>query len=499
MLNNSFDLMGQLFLHKLDPSSIYEEIASRRGTNKTIKRCEEFTIQNTILDNTTSRFKALNATRRAAKSTTEVMSHVELCMKYPKSRTVYMGLTLDSITEIAWDVFKEINEANNLGLKFNSTKRIIYYPNGSRTRLFGLDASERQLAKILGQKLRKVSIDEAGSITIDLEDFCFQKVRPALIDLAPNSYLTLLGTCENIPNTYFQKVTEGKCQMFEWDIYRWTAYDNPFIRENWTKEIEDILRVNPKAVDSSKFKTHYLNEWCSDDDLLIIPASRMEWVDSLPASYGVKNKKPDWIYTLAVDLGYNDATAYALIAYSWNLPHAYTVKTFKHTQQDFTDVSNTIKQIKSQFPITNLIVDGANKQGIEEMKKRLGLPEMEIAEKQGKATYLKLLRDDVLTGNLKFIEGENDDLKKEWESLQWKDEKKEKEDDRCQNHISDAVLYGWRNTASIRADIEKRIPKESEPEFEQYLEEYEDERARKEQEEGHELYGSPEGDGFFQN
>lgn len=491
MLNSKFNLMGEVFLHKLDPNTIYEELAQRRGTNKTIKRVENFEIQNKILDDVESRFKALNATRRAAKSTTEAMSHVELCLKFPKSRTVYMGLTLDSVTEIVWDVFKGINEENHLGLKFNETKKIIFYPNGSRTRLFGLDASERQLAKILGQKLRKVSVDEAGSITIDLEDFCFQKVRPALIDLAPFSYLTLLGTCENIPNTYFEKVTTGKCELFDWNIYRWTAYDNPFIKENWAKEIEDILRVNPKAHESSKFKTHYLNEWCSDDDLLIIPWSKMEWIDHLPI-----DKKHDWNYTLSIDLGYNDATAYSVICYSWNLPDAFVVKTFKETEQDFTAVSNVIKDLKRKYPINNLIVDGANKQGIEEMKKRLGLPEIEIAEKLGKATYLRLLRDDVIMGKLKFIKNDNDELEREWKSLQWKDEKKEKEDDRCQNHLSDAVLYGWRKTSALRGDSPPPKPKEHEPEYETYLEDIEDERAREEIEKESEYYGQPE-DGFF--
>jgi hypothetical protein len=217
----------------------------------------------------------------------------------------------------------------------------------------------------------------------------------------------------------------------------------------------------------------------------------MEFVDSLPV-----DKKHDWNYTLSIDLGYNDATAYSVICYSWNLPDAYVVKTFKETEQDFTAVSVAIKDLKRRYPINNLIVDGANKQGIEEMKKRLGLPEIEIAEKMGKATYLRLLRDDVIMGRLKFVTNDTEELLKEWKSLQWKDDKKEKEDDRCQNHLSDAVLYGWRKTSALRGDQAPIIPKEHEPEYETYLEDLEDERARKETEEENDYYGQPE-DGFF--
>lgn len=497
IVSGQIDIMGSLAETKLTPQAIFEELAQRRGLRGKIKRSPEFLKQNEILDDRASRWKALNCTRRGAKSTTEAMDHVEICLQYPKSRTVYMGLTLDSVTEIIWDVFKELNDTNNLGLKFNGTKKIIFYPNGSRTRLFGLDSSARQMVKILGQKLRKASVDEAGSITIDLENFCFQKIRPALIDLAPNSWLTLLGTCENIPNTYFEKVTKGECGNFEWKIHKWTTYQNPFIAKQWDAEIKELMLKNPKIVESSAFRTHYLNEWCSDDDLLIIPASKMEFVEALPKNPKTGKDYQDWHYILAVDLGYNDATAYSLIACNWHVHDSYVLMTFKATEQDFTDVATCIKKIKKDYPIGSLVIDGANKQGIEEMKKRLGLPEIEIAEKTGKATYLRLLRDEVITGRLKFIKGATDPLKVEWMSLQWSDTDKDTEDQRCQNHLSDSTLYGWRKTFALRADEQKRIPKEHEIEYEEYLEDLEDEKAQQELEQDGGIYGTSENGEYF--
>jgi hypothetical protein len=498
ILERQIDVFGDVKLMSLPPDAVYAELAMRKGLRGKIKRSPEFTKQNEILDDRASRFKANNCTRRAAKSTTEAMDHIEVCQEFPRSRTIYMGLTLDSVTDIIWDVFKELNQQNKLGLKFNETKKIIFYPNGSRTRLFGLDSSIRQLAKVLGQKLRKCSIDEAGSITIDLENFCFQKIRPALIDLAPNSWLTLLGTCENIPNTYFQKVTEGKCVNFDWKINKWTTYDNPFLAKQWDAEIKDILKKNPKAAETSAFKTHYLNEWCSDDDLLIVPVTKMQFVSALPNNPKTGKPYQDWHYILAVDLGYNDATAFSLIACNWHVPDSYVLMTFKMTEQDFTDVANAIKKLKKDFPIGSLVIDGANKQGIEEMKKRLGLPEIEIAEKQGKATYLRLLRDEVISGKLKFIHGSTDPLKIEWLSLQWKDSYKDTEDERCQNHLSDATLYGWRKTFALRADAPKETPKETEPEYEQYLEDKEEQQALEELEQGEEIYGTSENDSYFE-
>lgn len=436
----------------IDNQHVLSEYLKRKGKLAPVDMREPlFLKQNAVLDDRQSRFKAINTTRRGAKSTTEAMDHIEVCNEFPGSKTVYMGLTIGSVREIIWDVFKELNGKHSLGLTFNETDSIIKYPNGSRTRLFGLDSSPREMAKVLGQKLRKVSIDEAGSMTIDLEGFVNQKLRPALIDLAPSSWVTLLGTCENIPNTYFEKVTTDKDQVIDWSIHSWTTYDNPFMCDNWHNEIEEMKKKNPKIAEASWFRTHYLNEWCTDDDLLIIPASKMQFLDVLPHAR-------DWYYVLGVDLGFNDASSYTIVAASHSLKSVFGIYSNKETEQDFTDVASTIKTLKERYPLTRIIVDGANKQGIEEMKQRMNLPELEIAEKTGKAIYLRLLKDDVITGAIKFLRGTCDPLETEWKGLQWlsvKGEKKEVEDPRCQNHCSDSALYAWRQTYAYMAELAK--------------------------------------------
>jgi hypothetical protein len=221
----------------------------------------------------------------------------------------------------------------------------------------------------------------------------------------------------------------------------------------WNEEIEEMKAKNPDIIKASWFRTHYLNEWCSDDDLLIIPAQKMQFVDFIPNAR-------DWYYVLGVDLGFNDASSYTVVAASHQLKSVYCLSSFKATEQDFTAVANTIKSLKEKYPLTRIVVDGANKQGIEEMKQRMMLPELEIAEKLGKATYLRLLKDDVLTGAIKFLGMNCEPLKDEWSALQWlsvKGERKEVEDPRCQNHCSDSALYAWRQTYAYMAELAPTI------------------------------------------
>jgi hypothetical protein len=473
------------FHYDFIPNQVILDMYSKQngGAEPINLRHPDFHKQNAVLDDRVSRFKAINTTRRGAKSTTEAMDHIEVCSEFAGSRTVYMGLTIGSVREIIWDVFKGLNEAHKLGLTFNETDSIIKYPNGSRTRLFGLDSSPREMAKILGQKLRKVSIDEAGSMTIDLEGFVKQKLRPALTDLRPNSWITLLGTCENIPNTYFERVTTGKDLETNWSIHRWTTFDNPFMRKQWKEELDEMIGNNPDVVKASWFRTHYLNEWCSNDELLIIPANRMQYVDELP-------KARDWYYVLGVDLGFNDASSYSVVAASFALKEAFVVSAFKETEQDLTDVATEIKRLKTKYPITRIVVDGANKQGIEEMKNRLGLPELETAEKQGKATFLRLLKDDLTIGALKFIKGSVDALEEEWKSLMWLSKKgvnMEVEDPRCQNHVSDGTLYAWRHTYGYLGKLNSIIPTINTPEYHAYIAEkmeLDDDQRKEDEEEG---------------
>jgi hypothetical protein len=404
-----------------------------------------------------SLLKAIQCTRRSGKSTGEVKAQLQDAYDFPGTKHLYMALTLDSAKNIAWDIFIEELEKKKIEFHPNNQRGIITLKNGSEIRLFGLDATYKQIKKVLGGKYKSVKIDEAGSMTQDLRSICYQMIMPALADL--DGTLTLLGTAENIPNTFFEKVTSGIEPG--WKVYKWTAFDNPYMKEKWQKLIDNIKVNNPKFMLTSEYKTHYLNEWCADDNLLIIKL--------MPYSVISPINLKGYDYLLAVDLGYDDDSSFAVIAHSPNDPRCYVVETYKSASMDFTDVATTIKNYKSRYPISRFIVDGANKQGVQEMRKRHKLP-LAIAEKQGKPTYLRLLRDDVLQERIVLFEHATDAVQDEWKSLQWKDENRQEEDPRCANHLSDAVLYGWREARNYTyTPPEKKLSVNSD----EYMKEFE--------------------------
>lgn len=353
-----------------------------------------------------------------------------------------MALTLDSAKAILWSVVEEILDEKKIryrpykqpGVFEIEPESAVARSQWSKLRFFGVDASYREMRKILGRKIKRVSIDEAGSITVDMDTLVYQMIKPALIDL--DGYLTLLGTCENIPGTFFERELKALGDMSKiWKRHIWTTYENPYMSDKWGREIKEILEMNPLARNASWFRTHYLNEWCADDELLIIKHS-----ESINESKVLPNG--ELLYCLGVDLGFNDASSFTVCAYSGRDPYLYVVESFKLSGMDFTDVARTIKRLQGDYEFYRIIVDGAAKQGVEELKNRHGIP-LVNAEKADKATFLRMLNDDYKTGVIKVFKDKCQQLIKEQEQLMWiKDT--DKEDPRCENHCNDSLLYAWR-------------------------------------------------------
>lgn len=378
------------------------------------------------------RQKAYNATRRAGKSAICRKEIIDPCLNERGVSTLYMGLTLDSVKAIIWDDLMEDLETYAIPYKgYEREGYVKFTQTDSRLSLIGIDTSYREMKKILGRKTRRVVIDEAGSMTIDMEKLCYQMIGPSLMDL--QGELILAGTCEDIPNTFFEKITTGKENG--WSVHRWLTSDNPHMRVQYEQEIQTILANNPLAINTSWFKTHYLNIWTTDDDKKIYKLAEHNFILASPF------KKP--VYTLAVDLGLNDDSAFVVQSYDEAFPYSIVNESFKSPDMDFTDVANKVKEIMSRYPISKLIVDGANLQGVEEMRRRHGLP-FYAAQKEDKLTNMRLLRDDFIQAKVKILKQKNEYLIEEAENLIYNKDKTG-EDSRCQNHLMDAMLYGWKD------------------------------------------------------
>lgn len=409
----------------------------KRRANKTPWLSSSFK-QQTDFINDPARLKAAICTRRAGKSYGMGEYAIKTCCENPGSSVLLIGLTRESIKRIyIKDVLSVINSRYNLGAEFNKSELSMTFPNGSVLYMAGADADESEMLKFLGQKFRLVIIDESSMYTnIDLRELVYAILKPAVADY--RGTIALIGTPSNFTNSLFFDITTGK--EGGWSTHTWTAYDNPHIAAQWKEEM-DFLKLHQPGIESTpRFRQHYLGEWYVDLSALVYKYSaELNTAASLPLDHV-------YHYVLGVDLGYEDATAFVLGAYSFYDPRLFIVSVFKESKMLLSDVAMKIQFYLDRYQVGTVVVDGAAKQAVEEMKQRYSLP-LISTEKTHKRDFIELMNTDLRTGKVVVLPG-CDALTEEWALLIWDDKQRKGgnwiEHSGCENHAADAALYMWR-------------------------------------------------------
>ena len=380
--------------------------------------------------------KVVQCTRRAGKSYGAGLYAFKEAYETPGVSVLIVGLTRDSVKRIFFkDILKDIDLKFNIGAKFNGSDLTTTLPNGSIIYLLGVDANPDDMNKLLGQKNKLVVVDEAAFFRQDMHKLVFEILKPSVADYGGT--IALVSTTSNLTNTLYYDVTTSGAGG--WEVFKWTAYDNPFMAKKWDKEINFLKEHNPGIENTPHFRRMYLNEWHIDEDNLIYKYASHNHADMLPTGHR-------WNYVLGIDLGYNDPTALVVCAYSEHDPHLYVIETFKQSGMIVSDVGDKIKELDARYQFDTMVVDNASKQAVEELKKRYQLP-LIPAEKTSKRDFIELLNSDLIVGHVQVLGG-GKALVDEWRELVWDeralDRGKYTEHPSCDNHLADAFLYAWR-------------------------------------------------------
>ena len=420
----------------------------------------------------TARWLALKGTRRMAK--TDSMCRKLLKTGFERTRVplLYISLTRDQARRIFWDgCLKPMIDRLGLSdrIRLNEQRMEARFPNGSILYILGMDDDETQMNKLLGGKYAGVVIDEAGSFRVNLERMYREKVRPALVDL--KGWFVIGGTPEDFTSGFFYQLTrdDNIPRLSGWEIWEWTAFDNPFVAVNWAEEIEDLKRDNPEVIHTPWFKRMYLGQWVIDNSKLCYKPTQSNFLAVLP--------RGTYFYGLGIDLGYEDATTFSVLALKEGERKAFVIHQQKESKMIIHDVAEKIFELQKLFFFMNIVIDGANKQAVEELKQYFEIP-LEAADKAGKAQAIELLNSSMIMKEF-FIVGRGTFLELEWNELIWDERKKPKKEEHpgCENHMSDATLYIWRAMMMMYyTDMQSTKHKKTE---EEKLDDWESRKARK--------------------
>jgi hypothetical protein len=405
-------------------------------------------------------------TRRAAKSWGDTVKLLLSALRHPNSANLYLTLTRESGSGAIWDeILKPLNEQFRIGIEFNEAKLVARLPNNSRIHLVGVD-QEGEARKLLGRAPPLVVIDEAQDIRADIRRLVFETLKPAMAQHRLDKYpgqLVMSGTPSHAALGYFYEVTSGRHpDSALWAKRTWSWRDNPHVAAAIQADIDaTVAALGPAYLESPEYLRQFEGRWILYSDELCYHYS--------DAKNALCGPPPEGEYTsiLAGDLGWTDASALTVVRYSEHDPHLYIVYSEKRAGLDFTAFAEWAHEIQERYQCDLEIIDGANKQGVAELNARHGHAFVP-ADKNDKATHMKLFDSDLANGRIKVDPVACRPLLEEWSSLIWEPKAKLKgvlvEDPRCQNHVSDSTLYGWRAAYNYLSEPLPEVPEPGTPE-----------------------------------
>jgi hypothetical protein len=333
-----------------------------------------------------SRAIAAWTTRRAGKTTGLAHRFLRTLLKYPNCFCPYIGLTRDSARNIMWKILQTETERFGIAATFTESNLTMTLQNGSRLQLFGADM-KNFLPRLKGIKTPGAAIDEAQDFRSHIQSLIDDVLTPATLDYT-DGWIAVTGTPGPVPHGFFYDITEtGK---HGYSIHSWSLFDNPYLPD--PKAIVDDLKIKKGWLDNNPtLLREYYGKWVLDtDSLLVHYSSANNNYSSLPIC--------NWTYLLGIDLGYNDADALAVLAWSPTQPATYLVEEVITEKQGLTELVGQIQKLNETYKFAKMVIDegGLGKKLAEEMRRQHKVP-VHPADKARKMESIAFLNDALRT------------------------------------------------------------------------------------------------------
>lgn len=449
----------------------------------------DFPAQNAFVEDT-SRYIAAQCSRRSGKSNGLALRFFKTMEKYPKSQCLYLSLTQDSARGIMWPVLQELNEIHKLGCKFTESTMTMKHPNGSVLKLMGADL-KNFIKRLKGRKFPGVAIDEAQDFGTHLKSLIDDVLTPSIADYA-DGWLAITGTPGPVPQGTFFNITHEK--KYGFSNHYWTILENPYMPDP-KAFIEDLKIKREWDKKNPTLRREWLNEWVLDTKSLWVQYdAAVNDYDTLPDIPGKK-----WNYILGIDLGFRDADALAVLAWSEDSPVTYLVEEVITAKQGITELVEQINVVNKKYDICKMVIDegGLGKKIAEELRRRHAIP-VEAADKLRKQENVEFLNDSLRLGKFKAKSKSRFVLDSYLVQIDWDKSTPNKIIIKKSPHsdIIDAVLYAFKESAAFAHQNVVEGPKYGSKEWAAKESEAMWEEAQKHFEEQAELMARLDGSGY---
>lgn len=342
--------------------------------------------------------------RRSGKTIACAADLIDTALSEPNVVCIYITLSRNNSKKIIWRELKKINREYSLDADENLSELSMTYPNKSIIYLSGAKDTN-EIEKFRGLAIKKVYIDEAQSFRQYIQELINDILAPALMDYAGT--LCLTGTPSPIPTGFFhdcifppKKEDSEEEVKSSWAVHSWTFFNNPFIvkksKQTHQQMLDRELKRRGVKADDPSIQREWFGRWVQDKDSLLIHYNPLtNHFTTLPANSPSKKLN----YIMGIDLGYDDADAIAIIAWSEDSPVTYLVEEIVTARQGITELVTQIESLTKKYEIDKIVMDqgGLGKKIAEEIRRQKHIP-VQPADKALKMQNVAFLNDALRTG-----------------------------------------------------------------------------------------------------
>jgi hypothetical protein len=407
--------------------------------------------------------------RQCGKTHAMALKALDTANRHPRSQVLYITLSRPAAKRNFWPKLLMLDRELELGAKFNHAELTMTLDNGS-TILLGGANDDQEIERYRGMSIPLAILDEAQAFRPYIENLVKEILRPACI--AYNGQIAMIGTPNPGCHGFFFDATTGPTAG-GWSVHRWTAYDNPFLPDP-VAFIEEEKRLNHYTDAHPIFRREWLGEWVKNSEGTVYNIPPFALVQDLPEA-------EDWVYTLGIDVGFVDASAFVVMAYSATLGQAAVVASHQREGMIPSAIAAEVERIVEEYDCVSVVIDpgGGGKFVVEELVQKYAVP-AKVAQKRAKMAAIDQINGDFRSGTLMVVSPANADLLHDASLLLWDRRKLDRKkghfgghtpsdhlmiDDRTPDHLLDAMLYAYRETRAHLWDRELAPPKHGSPDW----------------------------------
>lgn len=427
---------------------------------------------------------AVLSARQQGKSTGALLLAALRCIQKAGAQWVIIGLTRGSVQRIYWDALRGLNEAFELGLKFNEQRLVVSFANGSKIHFFGADKLD-EIEKLRGSRFHGAIVDECKSYPHLTLKLLIEDILGACLK-GQAGQLYLIGTPGDVLTGEFYLATSEPHRLEKqqrwsnlpagevtrdglrgvWSFHLWGPQTNDvvFLNERtgerftmWEAFLQE-KNLRGWSDDHPTWRREYLGQWVPGDGRLVY-RYRPHLHDFEPGTgrWDLPIDDTGWRTVCGIDFGTKDGTSMVVWAWHPHIADLWEVYSEKRKPEDWgvNDLRMSVRLIAEWFktledeygPFDSAVGDPA---GLATMVIDTLAAEHEVyvepAEKKEKLDHIELFNDDLDAGRIHFRRG--GELGEEMLGNKWLEKTlgtpKRKEDPGTPNDLCDAALYAFR-------------------------------------------------------